>query len=168
MARAHFVKKAQKDYKDHGIKRGQSYWWWKFAYGSKRFSKTPPKRSQLTQSGFYATMYDAEDALADATAEFSKSHNYDQLASDLESIAGDVRSAGEECADKKGNMPDSLQEGSTGQLLETRAEQCEQLAADLETAASDIRDLEADEEKSDEDKEREAIELAENVSWDYE
>ncbi len=46
MARAHFVKAAAKDHPEHGIKKGESYWWWAFrsAYGSRKvYSKTQPK-----------------------------------------------------------------------------------------------------------------------------
>jgi len=50
MARANFVKKARKD--NSVVKKGESYYWWKFAYGSKQYSKEAPSRSQLTQSGF--------------------------------------------------------------------------------------------------------------------
>jgi len=60
MARATFVKSARKDYPDHGIKKGESYWHWAFMQGgrggAKRYSKTEPRPSQLTQSEFWGNV----------------------------------------------------------------------------------------------------------------
>jgi hypothetical protein len=57
MARAHFVKKARKAIPGTDIKKGDSYYWWKFRFGGKRTSKTAPKASQLTQSEFWVVGY---------------------------------------------------------------------------------------------------------------
>ncbi len=46
MAKATFVKKAQKDYPEFGIKKGDSYWHWAFAFGPKYKSKTQPTRME--------------------------------------------------------------------------------------------------------------------------
>lgn len=174
MTRLNFVKKAAKDYPGHEIKRGEPYFWWKFPYGGKRMSKTRPRRSQLTQSEFFGSMYDAEDSIGDSVEEFrSDKIDFEDLASALESVASDVREAGEQCEEKRSNMPDSLQDGETGQLLETRSERCGDIADELESAASAIRDLEpSDGEDSEGDdpevSKNEAIGHAEGISWDYE
>ena len=39
MPRVHHVKSARKD--NPVAKKGESYYWWKFRYGGKRYSKTP-------------------------------------------------------------------------------------------------------------------------------
>ena len=50
MPRVYTVNAARKDYPDDGISKGDTYYYWKFNYGSKVKSKTYPKRSQLTRS----------------------------------------------------------------------------------------------------------------------
>jgi len=65
MARANFVKAAAKDYPEQGIKKGDSYYWWKFRHGGKRYSKTMPKQSQLTQSEFLSGVWSVEETLAE-------------------------------------------------------------------------------------------------------
>lgn len=63
MPRVNFVKRARKDHPG-GIKKGESYYWWSFRYGGDRYSKTYPRRSQLTQSRageVYADLESLED-----------------------------------------------------------------------------------------------------------
>jgi hypothetical protein len=67
MPKVIFVKKAQKDIPGTNIKKGDSYYWWKFRFGGKRTSKTYPKRSQLTQSDFLQRIYEIEDQLSGAS-----------------------------------------------------------------------------------------------------
>jgi hypothetical protein len=80
-----------------------------------------PKRSELTQSEFLATVWDIEDrleALSDPA--------------ELESIIEDIRQVGEEQTEKRDNMPEGLQDAPTGELLEQRADMCEDWANNLE------------------------------------
>jgi hypothetical protein len=127
MTRANFVKAARKDYPNAGIKKGESYYWWSFRFGGKHMSKTPPKQSQLTQSEFLSTLYDIQERIGDLSADSAS-----DLQSAVEEIADELRTLGEECNDKRDNMPEGLQDGDVGQLLEARAEACEQAASDLE------------------------------------
>lgn len=69
MARATFVKKARKDIPGTDIKAGESYYWWKFRFGGKHYSKTPPRRSQLTQSDFLGQLYAIEDEIQGLVAD---------------------------------------------------------------------------------------------------
>ena|ERR1043166_9056210 len=131
MARAHFVKSARKD--NPVAKRGESYYWWAFMQGGrggpKRYSKTPPTRSQLTQSEFYSTLYSLEDRLGDL-----KPDSYESVADlegEIESIREEVESLGSDQSDKFSNMPDGLQQGDSGQLLENRASECDSLSGEL-------------------------------------
>lgn len=113
MPRVHHVKKARKD--NPVAKKGESYYWWKFRYGGKRFSKTPPKQSQLTQSPYYAALYDMQDEIAE----------YDCLAYEdfecfVEEIQSQVSDLREETQSSLDNMPESLQYSPTGELLQER------------------------------------------------
>jgi len=59
MARAHHVKKARKD--NPVAKAGESYYWWKFRFGDRHYSKTEPKASQLTQSPYLSVIYSCQE-----------------------------------------------------------------------------------------------------------
>jgi len=131
MPRVTHVKHARKDYPEHGIKKGDEYYWWAFMIGGrggpKHFSKTPPKPSQLTQSEFLSQVYDLNERL-----ENLQPGDHEELASELSEIAEEFRTLASECEDKLSNMPDGLQQGDAGQLLEQRAEECNSLADELE------------------------------------
>lgn len=131
MPRVTHVKHARKDYPEHGIKKGDEYYWWAFMVGGrggpKHFSKTPPKPSQLTQSEFLSQVYDLNERL-----ENLEPGDHEELASELAEIAEEFREIASECEDKFNNMPEGLQQGDTGQLLEQRAEECNSLADELE------------------------------------
>ena len=180
MPRVTLVKKARKD--NSVCKAGESYYWWKFRYGGKHLSRTYPTRSQLTQSNFYATLWDAEDNLSTP----DDVNDIQRFVDDLNGLAEDIRGLGEECQSSYDNMPEGLQEGDTGQLLETRVEECERLASEIEDAASEAEgaipdDLDTREDYDDlseEDQEErdaadiDAVDAAENVrdniGWDIE
>ena len=136
MPRVHHVKSARKAIPDSGIKVGDSYYWWKFRYGGKRVSKTPPRRSQLTQSDYYGQLYDLEDEIAALVAD-------DSLPSAVEDIASRLRDLGEEQGSKRDNMPEALHDSDTGQLLEQRQSDCESAADEFE--GIDMDGWEADE-----------------------
>jgi len=137
MARANFVKRARKD--NPVVSRGESYWWWQFAFGSKQYSKIQPKRSQLTQSSFLAQLYDLED-----TFEFD-SGNLEESRSDLISQLEGLR---DECQDSLDNMPEHLRDTSdSGILLQERIENLDEWISNLENV--DLEDLEPTENLSD-------------------
>lgn len=125
MPRVHHVKKARKD--NPVAKRGESYYWWKFRYGGKQYSKTPPKQSQLTQSPYYATLYDLQDEIAEADC-----CDEDTLEALKERVSEALRELGQECQEKVDNMPDSLQHSPTGELLQERADACDSAADEVE------------------------------------
>jgi hypothetical protein len=131
MARCTQVKAARRRYSEDetgiegGIKKGQSYYWWKFKRGGKHYSLTPPRASQLTQSAFYGTLYDIGDRIAALTAD-------SDLPGEIESIAEDIRELGNECQSSLDNMPEGLQQGSTGEMLQERVDWCEEKAGEFE------------------------------------
>lgn len=142
MARAHFVKAARKD--NPVAKKGEPYWWWKPMIGgrgaAKRFSKTQPTRSQLTNSEFLSAFYaicESIDAAEDVDG--------------LRSCAEELRTLGEEQQEKFDNMPDGLQQGDTGQMLEERATGCDSWADAIEAACDNFDGEDDGEEEDDED-----------------
>lgn len=136
MARATFVKSARKDYPEQGIKKGESYYWWKFRYGGKRFSKKPPRPSQLTGSDFLSTVYAALESVEDCPLDDAEA-----AALCIRDASEQIQEAGDDQGDKVSNMPDGLQQGEVAQMMEQRQSDCEQLAGDLEQIADDLDDL---------------------------
>lgn len=124
MARVHH-RKAAKDYPDHGITKGDLYYYTKIKTGPRSSrvlrSKEPFKRSQLTSSEFLSQLYDIEDSLA-ALTDIGEARD----------LAESLRELGQEQQDKLDNMPEGLQESETGELLRTRAEGCEAAADSID------------------------------------
>ena len=121
---------AAKDYPNSGIAKGDSYWYVKIKTGPRSSrvmrQKHPFKRSQLTSSDFLSQLYDWEDSIAD----FAGTHD------ELQDFADTIRQLGEEQRDKYDNMPEGLQQGDTGQMLEQRADACESAADEIENIQS--------------------------------
>jgi hypothetical protein len=145
MTRAHFVKKAQKDYPEFGIKKGDSYWHWAFAFGPKYKSKTQPTRSQLTRSSFLSTLYSIEDGISNAFKECTTS---DDLESSMEQLISDIEELKDETQNSLDNMPSQLQDADSGQLLQERIEALESWISDLQSIDLSIEDDLSDEEKA--------------------
>lgn len=127
MPRLHFVKAARKD--NPVAKKGEPYYWWQFAFGPKRYSKTQPSRSQLTQSDFLGQLYDIEDRIA-ALGGYECSSD---LESDLEGIISDIRTLADEQDEKLQNMPESLQSSPSGEMLQERYDGMNSWADELES-----------------------------------
>jgi len=145
MARA-IQRTARKEYPHYGIKKGDRYWFAEVKTGP-RSSRTirslkPIPRSQLTASEFLSTAYDLSDQL----------ETCDSLEQLIEIKEG-FESLQDETQEKLDNMPEGLQQGDTGQLLQERIDQCESIISEIEDAANDIEaeNSEGDENKSDEE-----------------
>lgn len=151
MARAHFVKKARKAIPHAEIKKGESYWWWQFYKSGKRYSKTQPKASQLIGSAFLSQM----QSFAEDLEELNGDMDANDIESERDRIADEVRSLGDECQEKLDNMPEGLQQGDTGQMLQERVDACEQFASDLES-----QDIPEKEEGQSDEEYREALQAA--------
>jgi len=128
MARANFVQKAAKDNEKAGIKKGDSYYWWQLYKSPKQYSKTRPRPSQLTGSTFLSGYYALQERLEDLSID-----TLEDLESELNEIAGEIRELGEEQESNKENMPEGLQEGDTGQLLQERADGMGEWADSIES-----------------------------------
>lgn len=167
MPRVHHIK-ARKDYPDIGVKKGEMYYKWKIKTGPvsgvTRRSKEAPKPSQLTASEYASTT--AEFCERDFSFEDS-----DDAEAQITELAEEIRAFGEEQQSKKDNMPEGLQEGDTGQLLEARAEACENVASELEGVDTSWDEPEQDEDESkkdfetrlEEEKQQRMDEIAEEV-----
>lgn len=155
MARAHFVKRARKDIPDTDVKAGDSYYWWKFRYGGKHVSKTPPRQSQLTQSDKLSRAYAAGEALDDITVDDDST--LEDLQSQLQDIASDVEEIASEYRESKDNMPESLQESDVAQQCEENAENLEAWQSEIEQALDSI-------DEDDEDWRDQAISAIEDVA----
>lgn len=154
MPRVHHVKKARK--KNPVVDAGEEYYWWKFAFRPKQFSKTYPKRSQLTQSDFLSQVYDLED---DRIAKLSTDMSLEDLQSERDELVEEIRTLGEECQEKLDNMPEQLQYAPSGETLQNRVDECENWASELENI-----DISTEEDLSDEEKETEKERVVEELS----
>ena len=151
MPRVHFVKKARKD--NPACKAGESYFWWKFRFGGKQFSKTRPRRSQLTQSGFLSQLYEIEDALSGYAWDGDPEAFTQEMSSQLEDLKC-------ECEDSLQNMPEHLQESSSsGELLQERIDGLDEMIQELEAI-----DTEIDSDLSEEKKEDRQADIAIDIS----
>lgn len=135
MPRVHYVKKARKD--NPAVSAGEPYYWWKFRYGGKHYSATPPRRSQLTQSAFLSELYELEDTLAEPDTLGELEEIRDELVKGLE----ELRDMAQESLD---SMPEPLQEGDTGQLLQERVDGLEGWVSDLESLSFETEDDESE------------------------
>ena len=133
MPRVH-KRTARKDYPENGIKKGDVYYNWTLKTGP-RSSRTyrslsPPKRHQLTSSEYLIEWYSINDDLEE----------FNDDADALREIIGRLEQLRDDTQEKFDNMPEGLQQGDTGQLLEERIEQCESLVSDLEDHHSDLEE----------------------------
>lgn len=136
MAKVIYVRRARKAHPG-GIRRGESYFHWKPYRQARRTSKARPKPSQLARSPFLAALLRIQEGLPTAGDPQDVAGAFDDAANDLEALAQDQE-------DSLANMPESLQQGDVGQLLERRSDVCRCLAEDLERAADEISSAEDD------------------------
>ena len=112
MARLHFVKKARKNYPEASIKKGDSYYWWKFNYERGRhMSLVRPKPSALTRSAHLGAIYDLQDTL-----DFSdRSATEESVLAAMDTLT-DLSEQAQESLDA---MPEHCQDSSSsGELLQ--------------------------------------------------
>jgi hypothetical protein len=134
MPRVHIVKRARKAIPEAGIAVGDTYYWWKTRRpgarsGIRRVSKTYPKQSELTASDFWKSVYQLQESMAAPDGGFTDAS---ELESSRDDWANEARQIGEEQQDKFDNMPEGLQQGSTGEMLQERAQACEAWADEIE------------------------------------
>jgi len=130
MPKLNFVAKARKD--NPAVKKGESYFWWKFAFGTKQFSEKRPPRSRLTQSEFFGTIWSLEDSFPDGI------DNTADMKSAFEEFSDQLTEVMEEQEGKLENMPESLQAGPTGELLQERHDALESWIDEIDSIETDF------------------------------
>lgn len=129
MAKVKHVK-ARKDYPDSNIKKGEMYYYCARKTGPRSSivmrQKEPFKRQQLTGSPFKKAVYDIEDAIAQL-----------QSIEDLEAVKTMVEELQDEMQCSLDNMPEGLQMGHTGELLQERIDACEEAYSALDEVQSE-------------------------------
>jgi len=143
MPKINHVEKAQKDQGTCAgcggeIKKGDPYKWIKFRFGGRkvRCASCKFKDSDLTQSEFLSQVYDLNDRIVG----LSDLDNLDDLQSEVEDIASGYEALADECYEKKENMPEGLQQGSVGEMLEERSDGCREVADNLQGIDFDFSD----------------------------
>jgi hypothetical protein len=121
------------------IKTGEAYRWWKFRYSGKFVRcfnpKCAPKPSQLISNPFQSALATIGEDIAGAIGEARNQVDPTIAISAVRDAAELLRDLGSEQQEKLDNMPEGLQQGDTGQLLENRANECEDKACTIESAA---------------------------------
>lgn len=158
MPRVNHVKKARKD--NPVCKRGESYFWWKFRYGGKRYSLTRPRPSQLTQSAYYGAVRSLIERIEDSSI-----GDFEEFESLADEVKDELQTIGQECQDGLDNMPDSLQYSPTGELLQERIDACENAESEIECIEEfDFEEEEFDAEDCETEEEVEEAEAAHESS----
>ena len=143
-------RKARKDYPDQGISKGDQYYYARLKTGPRSShvirSLQPIPQSQLTGSHFLSTWYGTAESLV---GEFGHE--------DVSDAAETLRNLGSDAQDSFENMPEGLQQGDTGILLEDRATRCEAAAEDLEELSESMREAAEDDEFDSDEKREEAL-----------
>lgn len=114
------------------VKKGDTYYWWQFKNSPKQISATKPKRQQLTQSSFYITVWDLEDNLEALSAS-----SVDDLQSERDNITEEIETLKDETQGSLDNMPEGLQQGDTGQMLQERVDALENWKDELDSVDLD-------------------------------
>lgn len=111
------------------IKKGDAYLYWAFAFRpeTRRCAKPEcrPKPQDLTQSEFTIAVLNLQEETFDGDTIEDLESAKDDMVSDLEALR-------DEQEEKKGNMPEGLQESSTGELLQERYDSLDECINTLE------------------------------------
>lgn len=129
---------ARKDYPAQGIKKGDMYYSWALYHQPTQKSLTRPRPSQLTSSDkmsrAYAIAESVEDMQATATVP-------SDLVESLNNAASDARDLADEYQESLDNMPEGLQQGSTGEEIQAKVDALNEYADECENAAGEIESL---------------------------
>ena len=125
MAKIHH-RKAQKNYPDNGISKGDMYYYVNIKTGprSSRIirSLTKPLPEHLTSSPYLQTWYPLTRQLGE----------FDGDKDDLQNIHTEFEGLQEEEQGKFDNMPSGLQMGDTGALIEDRIAECQSIVDQID------------------------------------
>ena len=134
MPRVHEIQHARKDYPESSIKKGDHYYKWSIktgpATGIVYRSKTYPKPSQLTNSPFMSELLSIQEEIEGLTvADFQTAED---LSSSLDEIVSRIEALKDETQGSLDNMPESLQQGDVGQMIQARIDGLDSWVSDLQ------------------------------------
>ncbi len=136
------------------IEIGEPYRWWKFRRSGKfiRCAKPgcAPKGSDLTQSDFWKSI-----KLIQEGTEFNDA---DSLDSDKDNVVSELQNVADETQGKFDNMPEGLQNGDTGQMLQERVDAVQSVIDTLESV-----DLSIDEGLNETEQEERVTEICDEL-----
>ena len=140
MARLHY-RKARKDYPAHGITAGQMYYFAQIKTGPRTSvtirSLTKPRPSQLTSSEFRTKWLAIAESL-----DLDYNCTEDLTAETLREKAEELGTLAEETRVRLHNMPWPLTESPTGEMMDGRAQSCDNAQSALEDVADHLDNLE--------------------------
>lgn len=144
MPKVHFVKAARKD--NPAVKAGEPYYWWQFRFGGKRFSKTPPRSSQLTQSEKLSRAYELAERLEDIPREVDATTEALQEAVDnaisvIEEVADEVRTLADEYRDSAENIRSSFSDSPTADECDEKADNLDGWADEIGNAQTELQGI---------------------------
>jgi hypothetical protein len=125
---------ARKDYPEHGIKKGDQYWFAQIKTGPRssriiRSLKRIPQ-SQLTTSPFKSGWFAMQEAWEASSKE----------ADDIRAAAQEMTDLGDQAQESFDNMPEGLQQGENGQEMERCIAQLDSAIEALDEAIEKLRD----------------------------
>lgn len=109
------------------INVGESYWTWCFYGGQPIYSKTKPRQSQLTNNSFKQELYSIQESVEDFSPE-----DPDDVSVFVEELISDLEELRDTCQESFDNIPEQLQEGDSGQILQERIENLDDVISNLE------------------------------------
>lgn len=131
--------KANKDYPDQGIAKGDTYYKWSFRYGGTHKSLTYPRPSQLTQSKL-------SDPLAQVEAVEDMLNERDTTPAECSLAIGEAADAATATAEEYREAAEPF--GGEGEHAE-RADACDEWAQALQQLADEYADWEPDNQADD-------------------
>lgn len=147
MPRVTHVKKARKN--NPVCKRGESYYWWKFRHGSKHFSLTYPKQSQLTQSPYLSVIYDSQDVWSELTepsslvaSEMERTEivsSLGQTADSMEGVAENLRELVDQYEESASNMEEYFSGAERVDQLRECGMNCEYACDEIDNVVDEFR-----------------------------
>lgn len=135
------------------IKVGSPYVWWQFAYSEKTIRcaspACAPKPQDLTRSEFWSAIYRIQETQFEGDCP-------SDLESAVEDIKSDLDNLKSETEDKLSNMPDGLQQGSTGEMLQERIDALDSAVSDIESVDLTVEEEEPEQKEGESDADFEA------------
>ncbi len=145
-------RKAQQDYPEQGIKKGDLYYSWAFFRQPLMRSKTAPTREQLTQNETILRVYALQNS---ASTQLNGASTLSELEEIVSSLSSEISEIASEEESKLDDMNEGMKASQVGSDMQERVDAYNQAASDL-----DSMDFSAEE---DEDEEAAVARLADEA-----